>query len=210
MALSTSYLITTKNLEAFLNAIVTAQAPEKFTNKFLVDLDFKSTNDRLFIGVFKSLGMIDENSAPTEIYFQFLDQTLSKQVLAERIKQAYEDLFAVNVNAQDMTYEEVKNKLKTLTQGQKSEKVVGLMASTFKALTEYAEWKKQVKSPKKPSEKSRGAEASPKVESVVDKETPFRKPKKAEFHYNIQIHLPPTRDSSVYDALFRSLKEHLL
>ncbi len=210
MALPTSYLITTKNLETFLNATVTAQAPEKFTNKFLVDLDFKSTNDRLFIGIFKSLGMIDENSAPTEIYFQFLDQTLSKQVLAERIKQAYADLFAVNVNAQNMTYEEVKNKFKTLTQGQKSDKVVGLMASTFKALTDYAEWKKQVKPPKRPSEKRKEAETSPKDELGIDKKIRPHKPKKAEFHYNIQIHLPPTRDSSVYDALFKSLKEHLL
>lgn len=31
-----------------------------------------------------------------------------------------------------------------------------------------------------------------------------------EMHYNIQIHLPETRDMAVYDAIFRSLKEHLL
>ena len=29
-------------------------------------------------------------------------------------------------------------------------------------------------------------------------------------HYNIQIILPATRDVAVYDALFRSLKEHIL
>jgi hypothetical protein len=28
--------------------------------------------------------------------------------------------------------------------------------------------------------------------------------------YNIQIHLPESRDQAVYDALFRSLKTHLL
>ena len=31
-----------------------------------------------------------------------------------------------------------------------------------------------------------------------------------EMHYNIQIHLPETRDVSVYDAIFESLKKHLL
>ena len=31
-----------------------------------------------------------------------------------------------------------------------------------------------------------------------------------EMHYNIQIHLPETRDITVYDAIFKSLKEHLL
>lgn len=29
------------------------------------------------------------------------------------------------------------------------------------------------------------------------------------FHYNIQIHLPATTDISVFNAIFRSLKENL-
>ena len=58
MALSSAYLITTKNLEAFLNSIQSAKAPERFTNKFLTQLDFTSTNDRLFIGVLKALGFL--------------------------------------------------------------------------------------------------------------------------------------------------------
>ena len=42
MALSTAYLQTTKNLDAILNSIVNAKAPERFTYKFLEDLGFKS------------------------------------------------------------------------------------------------------------------------------------------------------------------------
>ena len=29
-------------------------------------------------------------------------------------------------------------------------------------------------------------------------------------HYNIQIHLPATKDVEVYNAIFKSLKEHLI
>jgi hypothetical protein len=29
-------------------------------------------------------------------------------------------------------------------------------------------------------------------------------------HYNIQIHLPATKDVEVFNAIFRSLREHLL
>jgi hypothetical protein len=29
-------------------------------------------------------------------------------------------------------------------------------------------------------------------------------------HYNIQIHLPATKDIEVFNAIFKSLKEHLL
>jgi hypothetical protein len=35
MPLSNAYLVTTKNLEAFLNAIKTAKAPERVNNKFI-------------------------------------------------------------------------------------------------------------------------------------------------------------------------------
>ena len=31
-----------------------------------------------------------------------------------------------------------------------------------------------------------------------------------QFHYNIQIHLPATTDISVYNAIFKSLKDNLL
>ena len=41
MSLTNSYLITTKNLESVINAVLTARAPERFTYKFLEDLGFK-------------------------------------------------------------------------------------------------------------------------------------------------------------------------
>ena len=66
MALMSAYLVTTKNAAAFFNAIQGAKAPERFTTKFLKDLDFGSSNDRLFIGVLKGLGFLDENGAPSE------------------------------------------------------------------------------------------------------------------------------------------------
>src|SRR5258708_39891530 len=103
MALSASYLVTTRNLEPFFNSLITAKAPETFTQRFLESLEFKSTNDRLYIGLLKSLGFLDSNGKPTERYFRFLDQSRSKRVLAEAVQEAYSDLFAVNVKANELT-----------------------------------------------------------------------------------------------------------
>ena len=107
MKLATSYLVTTKNLEAIINSILGARAPERFTNKFLEDLGFKSTNDRLYIGVFKELGLIDENSVPTKLYFEFLDQTQTRVILAESIKEAYEDLFNLMATTDDRFFQSI-------------------------------------------------------------------------------------------------------
>lgn len=214
MALTNSYLITTKNLESFFNSLITAKAPESFTQKFLESLEFKSTNDRLYIGLLKGLGFLDTNAIPTERYFKFLDQSQSKQILADGIREAYEDLFTVNIKANELSLQEVKNKLRTLTQGKISDKVLHLMANTFKVLVESAEWNN---TPKKEEKKIKNdipkKEIDPKdvpaIQDDTEEENIVDKFNKTQFHYNIQIHLPESRDPAVYDALFKSLKKHI-
>ena len=50
MSLTNSYLTSTKNFDAIMNSILSARAPERFTNKFLEDLGFKSSKQRFTRG----------------------------------------------------------------------------------------------------------------------------------------------------------------
>jgi hypothetical protein len=225
MALTNAYLQTTKNLDAFLKSIQSAKAPERFTNKFLTQLDFSSSNDRLLIGVLKALRFIDDNGVPTQRYFDFLDQGQSERVLAEGIRDAYSDLFNVNKNAQNMAVDEVKNKLRTLTLGQKSDNVVSLMANTFKALSDLADWKAAPSAiasapAQPPSSSPEKPESKTKTPPVPPSTTPPSPPptippptpdgnRPLQLHYDIQIHLPESRDAAVYDAIFAALRKHL-
>jgi hypothetical protein len=207
MALPTSYLTTAKNLGSILTAVQGAQAPDKFTYSFLESLEFKSSSDRLVIGVLKSLGLIDEGGRPTERYFRFLDQTQSARVLAEGIKEAYQDLFKINIKAFELTKQEVVNKFKTLGAGKISESVLDKMGMTFTALVKLADFesppaveqkdaaKDESTGAHRSSESSSGNLAALKIGGLV---------------YNIQIVLPESRDPAVYDALFTSLKKHLV
>src|SRR3989338_4482765 len=201
MALISSYLITTKNLESFFNSLITAKAPDAFTQKFLESLEFKSTNDRLYIGLLKGIGFLDDNAVPTERYYKFLDQSQSKQILAEAIKEAYGDLFAVKTKANELSQQEVKNKFRTLTQGKISDKVLHLMANTFKALVDYAEWDTTKKDEKKEKAGEQKAETIdkelPPVQEEADEGGMGGKLNTAQLHYNIQIHLPESRDQAV-------------
>lgn len=225
MPLTTAYLITIRNLEEFLNAIRTAKAPERFTQRFLEDLGFASSNDRLYIGLLKSLGFLDENAVPTQRYFDFLDQSQSGAILAQAIREAYADLFAVNTKAHEMSAADVKNKLKTLTRGEKSDKVVTAMAGTFRALSDLADW--DAPSPAHSEitrpvgsdvesgvgDVSGSAETTPSVNTSVHTSPVFSAPATSSgmnLHYNIQIHLPESRDPAVYDAIFQSLRKHLM
>jgi hypothetical protein len=208
MPLIESYLITTKNLNAIVSAVVSAQAPDKFTISFLEQLGFKSTNDRLYLKLFKDLNLLDGNGVPTEKYFAFIDQSRTKKILGECIEEAYSDLFQLNRNAQKMTKSEVKNKMKTIFQGKKTDKVLDLMSKTFKDLSNIADFENTGLSKIEPdeyqAEEEREYEDPKQLGEIINKQIT------TEMHYNIQIHLPETKDIAVFDAIFKSLKEHLL
>jgi hypothetical protein len=218
MALLTSYLLKTSNLGEFFNALRSARAPERFTHKFLKDLEFKSSNDRLLLGVLKGLGFIDDAGVPQQRYFDFLDQTNSGRVLAEAIEEAYSDLFDLRKDAQTLDSKELRGKLRSLTQGQKSDNVINNMVATFSALCDQADWSK----PRQPKTKAAGKSATHKGEEpeTTEKDISARdqqpddnisdRRKDLQLHYNIQLILPPSRDPAVFDALFTSLKKHLL
>jgi len=209
MALPTSYLTSTKNLEGILNSISGAQAPEKFTTRFLESLDYKTSSDRLVIGVLKSLGFLADDGRPTQRYFEYLDQSQSGRVLAEAIREAYVDLFQVNKNAHGMSRGDVLNKFKTLSQGQYSESVLDKMASTFVALTALADWNSLPATQVPPTASDGSAEPNREVVERGDSRPLAGGVSLGGLVYNIQLILPESRDPKVYDVLFESLRRHL-
>ncbi|HEX2160278.1 MAG TPA: DUF5343 domain-containing protein [Thermoleophilaceae bacterium] len=204
--------MTARNVEPLFNALRNAKAPPKFTQRFLEELDFKSTNDRLYINVFKAIGLLSEDGSPTARYFEFMDQTQSRRVLAEALEEAYADLFQVRRDAQNMERQELRGKIKTLTQGQVSDNVVDKMAMTFLALAEQADFD---------APRPNQTEATEEAEISAPDDQRDVPPidlggssagaiKLGGFVYNVELHLPDSRDPAVYEALFRALKTHLL
>jgi len=205
MALPTSYLTSSKNCGAILHEMQSAQAPDRFTIKFLEGLGYKSTNDRLIIGVLKSLGFLLDDGKPTQRYFDYLDQTQAEIILAEAIREAYADLFRVRKDAQKLSPDEIKNKFRTLSQGQYSEAVISKMTSTFTTLVKFADFDSIPAQTKQPqiTETEEIKHVMPVSEEQSDKI------KVDGLVYNIQLVLPESRDQAVYDAIFSSLRKHL-
>ena len=120
----------------------------------------------------------------------------------------------MNTTAQTLSKQDVVNKFKTLSQGSIGESVLDKMAMTFTALVKMADFKAE-------QARSKGDADRP-VRDEVSEEQPSpeahqpashmsgRSRNLGGLHYNIQIILPESRDPKVYDALFRSLHEHLL
>ncbi len=202
MEVTSAYLYTTGDLPQMFAGIQKAQVPPKFTHGFLQALGFKSTNDRAFINVLKGLGFLDSNATPTKVYRDFRDPARAKGVLAQQIRVAYQGLFAVDDNAQNLTLEAVKGKLATVTG--KDEAVIKKMAQTFKALCKEADFSKALS----PEPENAFTVEEQVVESPALEKPPH--PQRLAFSHCVYINLPTTRDVAVYDAIFKSIREHLL
>lgn len=85
------------------------------------------------------------------------------------------------------------------------------MANTFKALCDVADWTETASHENK---EANGIEISgnsnKQIVPDVFSQKQQVKSEKMNLHYNIQIHLPETTNMAVYDAIFQSLKKHLL
>jgi Family of unknown function (DUF5343) len=210
MALPTSYLTSFKNLSAILDSIQKAQAPNRFTVKFLEDLGYTSSSDRLVIKMLKILGMLRESGEPTPEYHEYLDPSQSGRVLADGLHNAYADLFQINKNAQDMTAAQVRAKFKTISQGAYSDDVLGKMANTFLAFAKHADFgSTQTSTVTEPlSQNHQGLDTSYAM-LELNPDLAHRPSRPTRLVYEINIHLPATRDPAVYDALFSSLSKHL-
>lgn len=215
MALPDSYTLKTGSIPAYFDAMLDAQPPERFSVKFLENLGFTSTNDRLFIGILKDLGFLNRDGTPQPRYFDFLDRGRSKYILAEGIREAFADLFAINTKAQEFTAQDVKNKLRTLYAGKKTDLVIGNVAKTFRALCDYADFSTPI-----PPHQDRPAIQQDSEKPAIESEVPVRpqhdeqqpvsgKIKVSGLQYHINIVLPETRDQAVFDAIFKSLRDHL-
>jgi hypothetical protein len=219
MALPDSYTPKTGALQDYFDALLNAQPPERFSQKFMERLDFKSTNDRLFIGILKDLGFLDTDGIPTDRYYRFLDRTQWQRVLAEGISEAYADLFAVNTRANELTADEATNKLRTLYAGTKSDNVIARIARTFTALCELGDFTpagtseiivdESTKTVATPTALPAAAQAVSTSATREAAATPSQPLSISGLQYHINIVLPESRDQGVYDAIFKSLRDHL-
>lgn len=181
--------------------------------KFLENLGFTSTNDRLFIGILKELGFLNRDGQPQPRYFEFLDRSRSQQVVAAGIREAFADLFAVNTQANEMKFEEVRNKLRTLFAGKKTDLVIKHIAKTFKALCAYADFTTPLEASNVETVLKIDANPNgepPAISTNAGKpSSPLGKITVSGLQYHINIVLPDIKDQAVYDAIFKSLRAHL-
>ncbi|MBQ7542523.1 MAG: DUF5343 domain-containing protein [Clostridia bacterium] len=193
------YMVSNNKIAPIIEKIQQAARPQKFTIEVLRTLGFTSTNDRAFIPLFKKLGFFADDGTPTTLYDQLKDATSTKYILAAQIKELYSELYAINTEIHKAPETEIKGAISRVTG--KDADGVGRIYNTFKTLCSIADFTHIVTTPSQ--EENNSDDPVPTCSAPVALRS-------SEFHYNIQIHLPATNDISVYNTIFKSLKENLL
>jgi hypothetical protein len=190
------------------DAIKNAGVPERFTHEFLKQLGFTSSNDRAVIPVMKALRFLDDNSAPTDRYKRFRDPSISAAVMAEALRDAYADLFTVHARANEQSPSALIGAFKRITG--KGDAVAQKMATTFKALATLADWSaSSVAVPVQAPEPSETTAPEVRPAPATASDTPPSVVAFPTLRHDVHIHLAVSTDVKVYDAIFRSLREHL-
>ena len=152
MDINVPYMPSVKNLHTILDKVQHAAVPDAFGYDFLRDLGFSSSNDRSVVKMLKYLGFLDASGRPQSSYREFVNPSKTKVVLAERLREVYDDLYVSNKKAQEMTVEQLKGWFKSKTG--KGDAVARKIATTFKTLSDYADFtgvlSKESKDPKIP------------------------------------------------------------
>lgn len=194
-------------LPKFLETLRAGTAPSIFNRQFLKDLGFKSSNHHAFIPLLKGLGFLTSDGTPTDRYKEFLDESKWRQVVGTAVAEAYGDIFVIKAKPTLSDLKAITGKFKSTFN--QSDTQAERNARTFLALWELADQGATSTSQTPPSVSLPDSAPAPSP-APIDVNSSRSLPTAPNFHYNIQIHLPATKDVEVYNAIFKSLRSHLI
>ncbi|WP_372655972.1 DUF5343 domain-containing protein [Halobacteriovorax sp.] len=202
MSLISTYAMSPSKIPDFFSSIQKGQAPSKFTHQYLKDIGFKGTNDRPFIKLLKDLKFLTSDGTPTQKYHEYRDSSKSKSVLGQTLKEAYSDLFVIIEKPSQSDRSQIEGKFKSNFNS--TDDLAKRRASTFFALLEIAD----IEQIGLTQDITQESETGKSTDTPTQTHQPLHL-KSAGFHYNIQVHLPATKDIEVYNSIFKSIKENL-
>ena len=212
MALANTYTVAVSRIPDLFAKIRDGQAPDQLTQQLLKDWGFQSSNDRAFIPLLKALGFLSPDGKPTSLYHDYRDHSRSKKVMGRALRQSFGDIFLIKEHPTQADKGAIHGKFKSFHNV--SDHVAGLRAKTFLSLlsladltTDSSDKQESIATVKqKKATEDTSEEDHDEGEGSGHHRTKLHAPG---LHYNIQIHLPSTKDVEVYNAIFKSLKEHL-
>lgn len=194
-----------------LDKIVQAATPSRFTQDFLATkLAIKGGNAKAVIPFLKRTGFLNSDGTPTELYNRFRNDSLRSAAAAEAVRRGFIVLYEMNEYVHELNDTDLKSLVVQATGAAPTSSTIKSIVGSFKSLKSYASFDapsgdelgedEKRQDVNQEMEKRQHSIASPRGDTKLD----------MRLGYTINLNLPATSDIAVYDAIFKSLKEHLL
>jgi hypothetical protein len=188
-----------------LEKIQTASTPDRFTQDFLATkLGMKGGSPKPVIPFLKRIGFLGTDGAPTELYKQFRNNSQRGIAAAEALRAGYGPLYEINEYVHDAKDDELPGIVVQATGLDAKSRTVKSILGSFKAVRTFADF--DATSGTASIELDAGREQELAIETLGSTGTPNG----LNLSYTINLNLPSTSDIAVFNAIFRSLREHLL
>jgi Family of unknown function (DUF5343) len=183
--------------------------PERFTQDFLESmLGFGGASARAFIPLLKRMQFISSDGTPTALYDQYRNDGTRSAALAAGVRNAYSEIFDRNQFVFNLPRDKLTSLVREMTGLPKDSQVGRMIVATFWTLKHGADFAA------KPDEGSAGTLAITPPAPTGDNNTPPARDEQEDVQlrigYTINLNLPETTNPDVFNAIFKSLKEHLL
>jgi hypothetical protein len=205
---SLPYVTSPGNIARALNAIKQAAVPER------VSLDFVKTILKIpggsgdqITSFLKKIGLASVDGTPTELYKKFRNPSQSGLAIATAIRTAYGPLYVRNEFMHELSDDALIGLLVEETGQPHDSNPVKLTFAAIKQLKAFAAFSAPVETalPVERSDNNRERASEARSEQMISPQTVG-----LNLGYTINLNLPATADPEVFDAIFRSLKQHLL
>jgi hypothetical protein len=199
------YLASPGYITKLLTKIKTAATPERFSQEFLNStLNMKGGTANSLISFLKKMGFLDSAGVPTTRYNEYRNDKKSGVAIGDAIRQLYAPLYQKNESAHTLGKAELQGLIVEYTGKGADDRVTETTLYTFETLKKLADFSASKKSPEATANKSDAVEAIHVPEKHKGTGASIK------LGYSINLYLPATKDIEVFNAIFKSLKVHLL
>lgn len=142
MSLINTFINEPEKIQESINKIRKAGEPEIFDKSYLITIGFESSGAVLYRRLFVMMGLVNEDGSLTPDFSRFLSsEEEARTVFSEKIWEGYTQVFVIEKNALHENTDQLMEVFRKIHGDETSDSYIHLLASTFKALAEFAESK---------------------------------------------------------------------
>lgn len=212
MPVALPYLASPNSIKTALEKIRSAATPDRVTKDFVnTVMQIKGGTGAAIPPYLKRIGFIASDGSPTDLYKRFRNPASGGTAIADAIRVGYRELLQANEYFYLLEDKELQALIVQVTGLEANSSVSKATFATLKSLKSYAKFETQGS----PEESVvTPSNASPATQPTVSMHIPGGHANTGRvglnLSYTINLNLPATSDQAVFNAIFRSLKEHLL